>query len=504
MKRSPIDPPLSLVLLVGCVTFIPARAQTVAAHDLSAQVQQLNQEVAKAQAQIQESQRQLDAMRQQLAALQAQVAAAAPSAEQPTAPQQAELDALLEHQQVQQSEIATHEQSKVESASKFPVRVSGLVLFNAFGNTAAVDWAATPSLAEGGSGSTGLAIRQSILGLDAIGPHLWGAQSFADAHIDFDGQPQSNSSNYSGVFYLHNAILRLRTAHAGLRWTHSELWAGLDRPILSPDMPASLAATSTPPLAWSGNLWAWNPQVAAQHDVEFSNGRALRLQAALIDVQDGLLPPLATSQSTVRSLYTSFSEQSRSPGFEGRFALLGSLSAEHTSHVGAGAYVAPHLLPDGSRYNAWAVTLDAQMQLPGHFQLTGNAYRGAALSGLGAGAYKDFAYSLDRDHPGSYYYRPLDDVGGWAQLTQRPSSRLEFNTAFGIDNVFASELHQYPIPGTTAYQTLARNRTVTANIIASPSAYISLSFEYRHIMSSPIASPTLASDIFGLAAGYRF
>lgn len=505
MKRFPVDHPVSL-LVAGCVGLLPAHAQSATPPDLSAQVQQLHQALAQAQAQLQQSQRQLNAVRQQLAVLETQIAATAssPAATESMAQVQAQLDGLIEQQQVQQAEIATHDQSKVESASKFPVHISGLVLFNAFGNRAAVDSAATPSIAENGPGSTGLAVHQTVLGFDATGPHLWGAESFADAQVDFDGESSFESKDYSDLRYPHNTLIRLRTAHAGLRWAHTEVWAGRDHPIVTPDMPTSLTAISNPPLAWSGSLWAWNPQLVASHDIQFSSSRALRFQAALIDVQDGIVPVVATSQSAISSGYTPPSEQSRSPGVEARFALMGSLAADHASHVGTGTYFAPHLLPDGSHYNAWAVTFDGQIQLPGHLQLTGSAYRGTALAGLGAGAYKDFAYSRDADYPTAYYYRPLDDVGGWAELKQRTSSRLEFNAAFGMDDVPASQLRRYPVDSSNPYQSLARNRTFTTNIIASPSAYMLFSFEYRHIMSSPIGSHTLASDIFGVAAGYRF
>jgi hypothetical protein len=51
---------------------------------------------------------------------------------------------------------------------------------------------------------------------------------------------------------------------------------------------------------------------------------------------------------------------------------------------------------------------------------------------------------------------------------------------------------------------LARNRTVTGNIIYSPSAYLLFSLEYRRMLSSYVTAPTAVSDIIGLGAGYRF
>jgi hypothetical protein len=140
--------------------------------------------------------------------------------------------------------------------------------------------------------------------------------------------------------------------------------------------------------------------------------------------------------------------------------------------------------------------------LPARLQVTGSAYRGEALGGLGGGGYKDFGYRIDPD--GGYYFRPLDDVGGWVQLKEKTSERLEFNAAFGLDNVFAKELRPYAVSGGTIYQNLARNRTFTGNVIYSPSAYLLFSLEYRHLESSPVTGFANGSNIIGLGAGYKF
>ena len=55
----------------------------------------------------------------------------------------------------------------------------------------------------------------------------------------------------------------------------------------------------------------------------------------------------------------------------------------------------------------------------------------------------------------------------------------------------------------SAYQNVARNRTVTGNVIYSPSAYLLFSFEYRRIETSSENGPTNASDVIGVAAGYE-
>jgi hypothetical protein len=134
-------------------------------------------------------------------------------------------------------------------------------------------------------------------------------------------------------------------------------------------------------------------------------------------------------------------------------------------------------------------------------QLSGNAYRGAALGSLGAGAYKNFVL---RTVGGEVYFQPLDDIGGWAEWRQNAGERLQFNEAFGIDEIPAGQLRPYALATPVTYYNLARNRTMTANVIYSPSAYIQFSLEYRRIASSYVTARTISSDVIGLAAGYRF
>jgi hypothetical protein len=472
--------------------------------------------MARTQAQVEQSQRELEEMRQQLSTLRA-LAAQSNSSAPPTAPApetapssaptpepvtHAEIDDIHERQAVTESEIKTHEQIKVESDSKYPVKITGLLLLNGFVNTRQVDAAATPTLAVGGPGNTGASVRQTVLGFSARGPHLFGAASYADLSVDFDGNPQSLAvtTNYTGYNASNATLLRLRTAHAGLQWHHTQAYFSLDRPILSPDSPTSLTAVAEPALAWSGNLWTWNPQLGVTHNLS-AGSHTVRLQGALIDVGDAPWSVVTTSAATGGEPATG-AEQSRWPGAEARIALLGSKSDEG-SHLGFGGYFSPHLNPLGRRFNAWAGTLDAKLALPWRLSFTGNFYRGSALGGLGAGGFKDFGYVAD-PAAGAYYFRAYDDVGGWAQMKERLSERLELNAAFGLDNIFANQLRPYAVLGGTSYQNLARNRTYTGNFIYSPSAYLLFSLEYRHLKSSPITGSPVGSNVIGLGAGYKF
>jgi F0F1-type ATP synthase membrane subunit b/b' len=464
--------------------------------DMENKVQLLTDALNRAQDQLSQAQVQLQDLRRQIADLREQVSTAAESASASAEQQRlsSQVEALKENQELQASEIATHEQAKVESESKYPVKVTGMVLLNGFVNTNGVDMPATPTVALGGAGTTGASLRQTVLGLDLLGPHLFGGQSHADVRADFFGSTgSSNNGAYNAV-----GLLRLRTAHAALAWDNTEAWFSLDRPMVSANEPASLTAAAVPPLSWSGNLWTWNPQAGITRDFGASSAERVRIQGALIDVSD---PPYAANASP--AVYpASTAEQSRWPGVEARMAFGSQEGAGF--RVGAGGYFAPHRTIYGGEYDSWAGTLDYRQPLPGRMQFSGNFYRGAALGGLGGGAYKDYGVRADLDDPGVFYIRSLDAAGGWAELKERATERLEFNAALGIDSVPAGELREYQAIAAPAYQNLDRTQTFTGNAIYSPSAWLLFSLEYRHLESSTLGAPAAASNIIGVAAGYKF
>jgi len=499
----------------------PVPAQSPTRDALAQKVQELNDAMTRTQALLEKSQHELEEMRLQLSDLQRQIALGGPATAIPAAsdaagntppePSQGSSDSndaaiqdLRERLTIQESEIATQEQTKVESESKYPVKITGMLLMNGFKNSGAVDLAASPSIATGGSGSAGATLRQTILGFDALGPHIFGAQSFADLRVDMFGiQTGGASTSYSGYYNTNSAFVRLRTAHAGLYWDRTQAYFALDRPILSPDSPTSLTATAVPPLAWSGNLWTWNPQAVFTQALAPRGSAGVELQAALIDVGDAPLTPVVTPNSTPVSATPSSAEQSSSPGVEARVAFNGPGRDDGRPHIGVGGFFAPHVSSLHRNFDSWAGTMDARMPLAAHLEFSGTFYRGAALGGLGGGGYKDFAYAPN-PNTGGYYFRPLDDVGGWAQLKETASERLQFNAAFGLDNVFAGQLRHYYVEGGSPAQNLARNRTYVGNVIYSPSAYLLFSLEYRHLESIPVEGPPSASNIIGLGAGYKF
>lgn len=397
-----------------------------------------------------------------------------------------------EQASMEASQIATLDQSKVESQSKYPVRITGTVLLNGFVNSGGVEQPAAPTLALGGRGNTGLALTQTVVGLDADGPRLWGAASRADVRVDFFGG--TGTSNYTGPA----GLLRLRTAHATLDWGRTQLFFSRDRPLLNPNLPESLVAVAQPELAWSGNLWSWNPQLGVTHTI--GSRTRFRFQAAFIDPGD---PPGAGVQSSPATL----AEASRYPGTEARIAVLGS-SDEQGAQLGVGGYFSPHYLSSNTggtarfHFDAWAATLDYRLPLSHHVLLTGSFYRGQSLGGLGGGGYADYVY---RTTPAGLDVRGLEAVGGWAQLHHSVTQRISWNVGFGMDNAFSREVREYAGAATVnPYGGIARNSTIFTNVMYSPTASLLFSVEYRNLHTAPALLPLWISNTTGVAAAYRF
>jgi hypothetical protein len=485
------------VAIVAFALVCTLHSSAGAQEGVAEKIERLDSAILRVQTQLEESQRELKELQQQLSSLRQQAGIAVKDSPAPSVSQAAEqlgaaVEELRERQDVQESQIATQEQTKVGSESKYPVTLSGMILMSGFVNTHAVDSAPTPTVAFSGPGATGATLRQSVLGIDVTGPHLFDAGSHADLRVDFDGTEQAGSYT-NGLGFV-----RLRTAHAELDWLHAKAFFSFDRPLLSPDTPTSLTAVAEPALAWSGNLWAWNPQVGASVELPIHKVVSLQMQAALIDVAD---PPNPYSNLSLSSIIPpSTSEQSRWPGVEGRIALLKGIG-DREAHFGIGGYFAPHKIAGVTDFNSWAGTMDFHFPVFSHLEFEGMAYRGQALGGLGGGAYKDFVYSI---YDGETYFRTLDDMGGWIQAKQKVNDRLEFNEAFGVDNVPGYQLLPYAISVPNNYYNLARNRTFTSNVIYRPSAYLLYSIEYRRIESSFVNAPTAWSDVIGIAAGFKF
>ena len=388
-------------------------------------------------------------------------------------------------------------QTKVESQSKYRVRLSGLALLNLFTTRGAIDNTDLPGLAGppdavGRANSTGLSFRQSEIGLEVFGPELAGARARGDVHFDFAGG-FPNTSN--GVTF---GLMRLRTGTIRLDWASTSVVAGQDSPFFSPLSPTSFATVAEPAFAYAGNLWTWTPQIRVEHHIATSENSNFTLQAGILDGLTG--QPSAPWVRTAQA-----GEYSRQPAYASRVAWSHGLFGQMMT-FGAGGYYSRQNWGAGRNIDAYAGTLDWSVPFTPRLALTGEFFRGRALGGLGGGLYQSAVYNGYPSNPATSI-RGLDAIGGWSQLKFRASSKLEFNAGAGQDNPFAGELRAYPYsayPSNQQNGVVTRNQSELFNIIYRPRSDLIFSAEYRHISTFEPDSTRYTADHINLVMGILF
>jgi hypothetical protein len=493
---------LALVLLF-CAPAVSFAQQTTPADttitpaQMQEKLQKLSADLAAAQERLQQSQKEIQRLQDELLAIQAQLPGTAQPPATPTVastPSPAPAD-TAEKVDILQAEVKQHEQVKVESASKYPVHLTGLVLFNSFVNSGNVDNVDLPSLAQPPTAgvstlTTGASIRQTILGVQATGPNFFGAQSSAEVNIDFyGGIPYSNYGTAAG-------ILRMRTAALRLNWDRDSAEAGLVQPLISPLSPTSYATVAEPALAWSGNLWTWAPQLSYEHRFGSATAPHFAFQAGLWD------PPAAGYNADALFRAPSAGEHSGQPAYETRVSFARDDKPDGMQ-FGLGGYYSRESFPDRAG-DSWASTADWRLPIGHIFELSGEAYRGRSIGGLGGGVYKDVVVGTDPVN-GQPTFRLLNAAGGWAQAKFHFTRTIEANGAFGEDDGFARDFHSLILPpGAGGVAVRARNQMATINLIFSPKTYLILSPEFRRIWTWPINAPVSTANIFTLSLGLRF
>ena len=408
--------------------------------------------------------------------------------------QNAKLAGIEDDLQMLKGKVDDQYQTKVESGSRYRVKLSGIALFDAFSNRGSVDSIDVPQHADppgflGEAGSVGGSFRQSQVGMEVIGPEWRGAKLDADVRFDFAG---GFPDTVNGVTF---GLPRLRTGTINLRWPNTTIVAGQDSPFFSALSPGSLASLSTPAFSYSGNLWYWVPQLRVEHRIAVSDAGNAVIQVGLLDPLTGEPPRDQFDRSPQAG------EVSRSPAYAAR---VGFASGQDDSlSFGVGGYFGRQNWGFSRIVNSWAGTFDWQIPLPSRFALRGEFYRGSALGGLGATGGHSYV-STDVLNNSQAIVQGLQTLGGWAQLKFRATSTVEFNTGYGQDNPFSSQLRQFSPVLARFYPDLGINRDVLVNSIYRPRSNLLLSLEYRHIYSARLLDTRRTAEHVNAAIGVLF
>jgi hypothetical protein len=492
-------------------------AMAAAIHDLQEQVQQLRaavaevrSEAAQYRAETAELRRELETTRApevassvqpptaaaNLPGNQAGVQAEAQPASSKTSKTLEERVALLEDShRLLGGKLDEQYQTKVESGSKYHVRLSGMVLTNFFSDRGAVDNVDIPTFAlpqspASGNGNFGATLRQSQIGLEVFGPRVAGARTSGSLQADFAGGFQNT---WNGVA---NGFFRLRTASIRMDWEKTSIIAGQDPLFLSPNSPTSYASLAQPALSYAGNLWGWIPQVRVEHSFSLSDGQNVTVQGGILDNFTGDYP--ATPSLRVPHA----GERTGQPAFGTRVAWRASIFGQPLT-LGTAAYYSHQEWQFSRHIDGWAGMADWSIPLPGRLNFSGEFYRGRALGGLGGGIGRSVLYVGNPAIASTQVYG-LDAVGGWSQLKLKATPKLEFNAAFGLDSPYADEgrdgITSQPYIGPIMVQ----NRGSFANFIFKPRSDLLFSTEYRYLRTTDAANNTYTAGQLNLIVGILF
>lgn len=371
---------------------------------------------------------------------------------------------------IQGKRIDEQAQTKVEASQKFPIRLTGMALFNAFMNSKQNGGAEYPVVASApGAGLAGATLRQTIIGLDFRGPGtVWGGNVHGSVYMDLSAGAT-------------NSAMRLRTGSIQIDWKNRNVMVGVEKPIFNPREPSSLAQLAVSPLTGSGNLWLWLPQVRAEQDFSVTRSTGVRAQMGVVQTHE--VGPYAGST------FTGTAEAAR-PGLEGRFEFYHNLDDErrleiasgfHSSqtHV-AGTSVASSLFSFDWFFNPWR-----------RLELTGAYYSGQNVTPLGAGYQQGYGVE------GAYHrlVEPVHSQGGWAQVTLHVAPRLDFHLFSGQqddrnDDLNAGRIGKNLLFGGNLYYHLAPN--------------VILGLESTQLRTRYIGQGVRINNHYDLALGYLF
>jgi hypothetical protein len=380
---------------------------------------------------------------------------------------------LEEKVQLHEQRIEDLAQTKVEASQHFPIRITGMALFNTYLNSSlngGSDYPTVASLtpADNRGGGT---FRQSVVGLDFRGPQtVWGGKVHGALFMDL----------FAGSNQPLNQLMRLRTASIEVEWKTRSVMAGLDKPLFAPREPNSLAQVGVSPLTATGNLWLWIPQVRFEQAFRLGESTRLRAQLGLVQTRESLSFP---ANNFVPEL-----EPSR-PGFEGRFAFSHGAEGGRRIEIAPGfhtsvSHVAHTPVPSN------LISFDGFFNPLRKLEFTGAFFSGQNVAHLGTGLIRQGFTAL-----GERMAFPIHTKGGWAQWTWLATSRLSFNFFTGVQDDRNRDL----LPGR-----IGKNYKYGGNFFYRLAPNVLVSFETSQLRTTYIGIGNRLHNHYDLALAYLF
>jgi len=505
---------LCVVLAGGLPAFAQSASAPASQAELDAKVRMLSQTLEETRVELSESRseiRQLRAMLEQVLRKMGEPDKPAPAAVAPReqAPEKSSgnsqetksndeqnLARITEDDwQIAKARLEELQQDKVESSSKYRLKLSGIALFNAFGQTGHVDNLDAPTVAiqqapGASSGSLGASLRQSIVGLTGVGPSIYGARTSGDVQMDFSGGlPSGYGAATSGV-------MRLRVARIRFDWENTSVVVGLDGPLFSPNTPTSYMSLAVPAFASAGNLWTWTPTIRVEQRWPTS--------VSLFKIEAGVMDPsrYASSSASVRTANPG--ESSRKPAYSLRISANGRSENRPLSIGVSGIYLPQRY--GGETASGWGGVTDWRLPLFPHMEWSGEFFAGKGLDVFGGVPYV-LVQPSDLNRYNSVTAPALAGIrmlGGWSQVKVKLNFRNEFNLAAGSGARSARGTRQTALLDPTLQFLSRRNDMWFVNYIFRPRSDLVFSTEYRRLRTYQVSgTPAIAGQV-GLAMGFIF
>ena len=371
---------------------------------------------------------------------------------------------------VQESRTSDLEQSKVSASQRFPVSLTGALLFNAFDNGRNGGGAQYPETASltSAPAADGGSVRQTILGLKFHGPDLpGGGKASGSLYMDF----------FAGTSAPANNLLRIRTATLDLSWRNFTITVGQDKPIISPRDPSSFAQVGVSPLTSAGNLWDWNPQVKIEQRFSFGENTGLKAQAGVYETTESYSPTLPAE-------YSGTLDRSR-PAYQGRFGFFHGNDKRRVEIAPGFSVGSTHVA--GTSLQSRIASLDWLVRPFPLLEFSGEAFNGKDVAGLGA-------------LPGfnilaSGAALAVHSHGEWGQIALFPVPKLSFH-------FYAGE--QYNRASDIAASGIRRNFIYAGNIMYKLAPNVLAALELAQVRTQYLGSVIRLNNHYDLALAYLF
>jgi hypothetical protein len=387
------------------------------------------------------------------------------------APQPLSGPTLEERVAVTESRVEEQAQTKVEASQRFPIRLTGMALFNAFTNSPHNGGRDNPTRAslEPGPRTAGGTVRQSVIGLDFRGPTVAGGGKVSGSmFMDF----------YGGAGDPLNQYFRIRTASVNFDWKNTSLMVGQEKPIISPREPNSLAQVVVSPLTNAGNLWLWQPQVRIEQRFTLGEGTTLRAQAGVYQSRE--------TASIVPPEYAGTLEERR-PAYQGRFEFGHEWAGGFQLAIAPGVHAATSHVA-GTSVASRMLSVDWRLKPVSKIEFTGMFFAGKNVGGMGA-----LRQSFKITGPGEA--TAVRSIGGWSQLSYLATRRITFNLFGGQQDDRNSDL---PVGG------YGKNQAYGGNIMIRVAPNVILSFENLRTWTTYVGQGTRRNNHYDLAIAYQF